>query len=261
MITTQVTVGSTSCRVLTGLTFCCLQYVLDLMDGDVADQIRLQLPMYIGMRYGTVPSGMADVSTAPPHRISISADVRMQGAVKKITSPTHPTVTTGGSGSMTSCLQNAHYVSQDLLKQDFVLSITAEGLDAARCFAQRAANGATAIQLNIVPKFNLPSISRQEYIFLVDRSGSMGGSRIETAKRTLVMLLRALPSQGTQFNIFSFGSRCSSLWESSVAYTESTLAAAVSVFGSKFIAVSLSYDLPGRRSMLTECRLITAVPR
>jgi hypothetical protein len=89
----------------------------------------------------------------------------------------------------------------------------------------------------------------------------MGGSRIETAKRTLVMLLRAPPSQGTQFNIFSFGSRCSSLWESSVAYTESTLAAAVSVFGSIFIAVSLSYNLPGRRSMLTECRLIMAVLR
>jgi Mg-chelatase subunit ChlD len=87
---------------------------------------------------------------------------------------------------MTSYLQNAHYVSQDFLKQDFVLSITAEGLDAPRCFAQRAANGATAIQLSIVPNFNLPSISRQEYIFLVDRSGSMGGSRIKTAKRTLI---------------------------------------------------------------------------
>jgi hypothetical protein len=46
-----------------------------------------------------------------------------------------------------------------------------------------------------------------------------------------------------------------------MAYTESALAAAVSVFGSIFIAVSLTYDLPGRRSMLTECRLIMAVPR
>jgi hypothetical protein len=165
MITTQLTVGSTSFRVLTGLIFCCLQYVLDLMDGDVTDQIRLQLPMYIGMRYGTIPSSMADASTAPPHRISISADVRMQGAVKKITSPTHPTVTIDGGGSTTSYPLNAHYGSQDFLKQDFVLSITAEGLDAPRCFAQRAANGATAIQLSIVPKFHLPSISRQEYIF------------------------------------------------------------------------------------------------
>jgi hypothetical protein len=95
MITTQLTVGGILCCVSTILSFCCLQYVLDLMDGDVTDQIRLQLPMYIGMRYGTVPSGMADASTLPPHRISISADVRMQGAVKKITSPTHPTVTIG----------------------------------------------------------------------------------------------------------------------------------------------------------------------
>ena len=206
---------------------------MDLMDDDVSDKIRLQVPVCIGMRYGTIPVGMANARTVPAHRISISADVRMQGVVKSVTSPTHPTVTVNATGvaQASSVPQTAaYYNSKDFLEKDFVLSIAAEGLDAPRCFAQRAKDGTTAIQLNIVPKFNLPSVSSQEYIFLVDRSGSMDGSRIDTAKRTLVMLLRALPSQGTHFNIFSFGTHCNSLWAGSVQYSEETLEAAVSIY-------------------------------
>ena len=182
--------------------------------------------MYIGMRYGSVPSGIVGAQRVPPHRISISVDVRMQGAVKKVISPTHPSVVTGPH-SLTHVAQNANYTSPDFLTQDFVLVVNAEGLDAPRCFAQRAPNGTVAMQLSIVPKFNLPSVPQQEYIFLVDRSGSMNGQRIETAKRALVMLLRSLPSQGTWFNIFSFGFHSDSLWSQSVPYDERSMMQAV----------------------------------
>jgi esterase/lipase superfamily enzyme len=49
---------------------------------------------------------------------------------------------------MTSYPQNAHSVSQDFLKQGSVLLTTVEGLDAPQYFAQWAANGSTALQLN-----------------------------------------------------------------------------------------------------------------
>lgn len=115
------------------------------------------------------------------------------------------------------------------MTEDFVHVVTAEGLDAPRCFAQRAPNGTVAMQLSIVLKFNIPSVPQQEYIFLVDRSGSMNGQRIETAKRALVMLLRALPSQGTQFNIFSFRTGSNALWSQSVLYDERSMVEAVSI--------------------------------
>ncbi|GJE93150.1 VIT-domain-containing protein [Phanerochaete sordida] len=65
-----------------------ITYVLDLMDEEVTDQVRLQIPMYIGMRYGTVPQDMHGANQAPPERVTISVDVRMQGTVRSITSPT-----------------------------------------------------------------------------------------------------------------------------------------------------------------------------
>jgi hypothetical protein len=39
------------------------------------------------------------------------------------------------------------------------------------------------MQFTIVPNFQLPPVKGQEYIFLIDRSSSMSGARIETAKR------------------------------------------------------------------------------
>lgn len=182
--------------------------------------------MSIGARFGTPPADFINAAQIPPHRVSISIDVRMSGAVKRISSPTHPTIILGPLNSE-KAPAIARYLSHDFLTQDFVLCIQAEGLDAPRCFAQRTADGVVAVQLNIVPKFNLPRMPSQEYIFLVDRSGSMCGPRLETAQRALVMLLRSLPMNGTWFNIMSFGDRCDGLWLQSAQYGEGTLQLAV----------------------------------
>ena len=204
---------------------------MDLMDDEQVDQVRLQLPVCIGQRFGVVPAGMTGASSIPPERVRISSEVYMRGTIQSITSPSHAidALIEGSTPSADSHSNDraVRYASPDFLDEDFVLIVKADGLDAARCFAERGLDGSVALQLTVTPHAKLPPIASQEYIFLVDRSGSMDGDRIDTAKRALVMLLRALPRNGTSFNIFSFGSTCDSLWPESMAYNEETLATAV----------------------------------
>ncbi|KAL7639853.1 UNVERIFIED_CONTAM: hypothetical protein RMT77_009266 [Armadillidium vulgare] len=80
------------------------------------------------------------------------------------------------------------------------------------------------IMLNLFPEVPLESYSpHKEIILVIDRSGSMRGSKIAKAKNTLLLLLKSLPSE-CRFNVVSFGGRFETLFESSSeCYTEKNL--------------------------------------
>ncbi|KAI0078065.1 VIT-domain-containing protein [Panus rudis PR-1116 ss-1] len=211
-------------------------FVMDLMTDDLIDQVRFQLPMVIGQRYGTLPSGMKGVThVGPKTRVRIDIFVQTRGTIKTITSPTHSTISVkpykNHRNEISRHRATVKLRSSNYLNCDFVLSIQANGLDAPRCFVEHhpSGDGSLAMQLTMVPKFDLPPVQSQEYIFLVDRSGSMSmdsPTRISVAKHALAMLLRCLPQRGTTFNIFSFGNHCDSLWPMSQPYNADTLRSA-----------------------------------
>ncbi|KAJ7456501.1 von Willebrand factor type A domain-containing protein [Mycena latifolia] len=217
-----------------------LVFTITLVNDDNADEIRFQLPMYVGERYGP-PLDALDGAAAPSSstRIRITTDIQTSGRIRSITSPSHAdkiieTKYPTHLGRPSRRRSTVRFRSSSFLEQDFVLVVRADDLDAPRCFAelQRDPRGrhsdTVAMQFTILPNFKLPPIEGQDYIFLVDRSGSMSGARINTARSTLSLLLRMLPSKRSTFNIFSFGSHHSSLWPRSVAYNQQSLDTATS---------------------------------
>gem|GEM_PF-6608706 len=77
-----------------------------------------------------------------------------------------------------------------------------------RCYIGRHSNGTRAAYLQFSPEFGEEDVhqdSHRLYLFVLDRSGSMDGSSIDTAKKTLDICLRQL-DEGDRFNIIYFGS-------------------------------------------------------
>lgn len=150
--------------------------------------------------------------TSPSHLIKVKTSNRIDAT----------------SSRYKSTVQLAPEARHGKLDSDFILAIQAEKLGEPRCVAEiRASERTVALTLTLVPQFRLEKLDKQEYIFLIDRSGSMQGTRIKQAKQALIVFLQSLPRDGTFFNIFSFGDCCSSLWPTSQQYTPSALAMAV----------------------------------
>lgn len=213
---------------------------MSLSNDDNPDEVRFQLPMGVGQRYGTVPSDLVLARAPISHtKIKITAEVQMSGRIQKIVSISHPGEITETKypthhGRLSLRRSTIKYRSTTFLDRDFVLVIQSDGLDSPRCFAEIREDSegrdfcTIAMQLSLVPKKNLPSLVAQEYLFVIDRSYSMDGDRIEQAKQTVNLLLRMLPPRGTMFNIFTFSSSVSSLWTQSRDYNQEYLNHAVS---------------------------------
>ncbi|TFY72211.1 hypothetical protein EVG20_g785 [Dentipellis fragilis] len=215
-----------------------LTFVIDLLDNDSPDEIRLQLPMAIGNAcYGyATPSEpyLRQRPDEPNNRIHIDIRIQTGGEILEVRSPTHsiivaPFTTHEAEGEEPRFSTAATFVDHSFLTSDFVVVIRALGLDAPRCFFENDPEdkGVAALQMTLVPSTQSPLMPKQEYLILVDRSGSMKGDRIRMARRTLAILLHSLPATGTLFNVFSFGSWCASLWDRSREYNGESLKEAV----------------------------------
>ncbi|KAG1896545.1 uncharacterized protein F5891DRAFT_958552 [Suillus fuscotomentosus] len=226
-----LSVGSIPARqkITTRLTF-----VMNLFDEARQDHICLRLPMTIAKRYGETPTALLNAPTTNERtRVHITVDVQTSDVIQDIRSPTHristPLRYRKHASTKSERRMTAKWSSTTFLDRDFVLTVHAHGLNEPRCFAevhpQRA--DTIAMQLSFVPKFEMPRVAPQEYIFVIDRSSSMIGAPMETTKRTLAMLLHLLPDSDTTFNIFS---EVDGMWETSMPFNDRNMQYAVIIF-------------------------------
>ncbi|KAF7373276.1 hypothetical protein MSAN_00536600 [Mycena sanguinolenta] len=200
-----------------------LVYATELSEDEENDSIRFHLPVHIGARYGHAPRwtptsfpfiGRLFVSSSSPTPfLTLAMSVEAIAPITKIGCPSHSVSTELGPDPKLPNFKElpfSNYARVSLssdspLDKDFVLTIKSAGLDTPRCVAElHPTHDTVAMGLTLVPRFKLPEVSRQEFVFVVDRSGSMDGKRIEAAKKALVVMLRALPHEGSLFQIMPY---------------------------------------------------------
>jgi Ca-activated chloride channel family protein len=207
-----------------------LTYVTELSVADGG--LRFSVPTTVSPRYAPavdrVGVGRPDSEALNPPRafdvpygLNLSIRMAMPGAISHVESPSHP-VSVSIDGHSANVTLSQREVALD---RDFVLSVQAASLDVPQAWIERHPDhDAHAVAIAFVPTLGVDSVPT-EVIFVVDRSGSMGGSSIEEVRNALQLCLRSMVA-GCRFNIVGFGSAYESLFPASRDYDERSLQAA-----------------------------------
>jgi hypothetical protein len=209
---------------------------MDLMNYDyLSNKVQLLLPLALGQRYGALPEQLEEAAGHLGRvKLKIAVEIQMSGQILSIHSPSHEQglffedyITHYGRPSRRRT--TAKFFSKTFLDRDFELVVQANELDRSRCFVETDTRlpGTIALQLMLIPHFQLPPIPEQEYLFLIDRSGSMHSGRLDMAQQCVSVLLRCLPNQNTVFNIFEFDNIHTQLWPQSRPYNDRNVQEAV----------------------------------
>ena len=207
---------------------------------DAEGGVRFSLPTTLKPRYtpagssdplAPVPSGDSDqveqASVAGAH--SFQMKVLDAEDVAEVTSPTHAIAVAKEGEGLRVSLSEQKPSSKDLVilirhKAPHTLKAVVEsGITTSR---ENAFMSSPAVMVNFFPEFPNEEAAC-EFIFLVDRSGSMNGGFIRSARETLTLFLKSIP-EGSYINIIGFGSRYEKLFDQSVPYSQATLDKATS---------------------------------
>ncbi len=207
-----------------------IKYVCELPVEEGA--VRLAVPTTIAPRY-TPPTDNTEAATKlanvkysvdSPAPLMIEAEFYSKGKIKSLKCPTHRLTNDSNKKENGMFVRKASLagVVADM-DRDFVLLLESEELHSPKVFLEKSERGSYAGMVSLVPEFKLRE-QRAEMIFVVDRSGSMGGgfsfsgrggnnsmASIEYAKEALKLFLHSLPAD-CFFNIVSFGSRFTMLF-------------------------------------------------
>lgn len=215
-----------------------ITYLGELKNDAETDGARFTIPTQIAPRYGAMAaSTSAGLPASDRAGMKITVDIALEQGVsiRGIQSPSHPIAVTMGRtstmmedddtfesnlGSSTLALGNTE------LEKDFIVVVLAKGQDTPRALLETHPTlpNQRAVMTTLVPKFNIPS-GHPEIVFIVDRSGSMSG-KMHLVIEAMKVFLKSLPVS-VKFNICSFGSHHTFLFEKSKTYDATSLQAAI----------------------------------
>ena len=201
---------------------------------------RLTIPTTIAPRYSpqknTCPGSSddespQDISKIPyshnsPAPLDVQVSVIMKSRIKDVTSPSHNICKQEGgpkfsNGSFVEKISLAGGKMTEM-DRDFIVLIDCADTQKPVAFVEKSQHGYAVVMVSFVPCFQIQD-DPKEVIFLVDRSGSMNGRSMDSAKLALEYFIRALPTN-CLFNIVSFGRNHSFLFkDGSKEYNERSM--------------------------------------
>jgi Ca-activated chloride channel family protein len=202
-----------------------ITYVAEL--GLEGEDLRFLLPTTVSPRYAPladrkgVGRSEAEAVSPPvawevPYGLDLTVRLEMPSAIRGLESPSHPLAVEIDGASATVRLGERRAA----LDSDFVLLVRLREPHEPRASLEERKGEAVAM-VAFQPRFESPA-SAAEVIFVVDRSGSMGGSSIAEARNALQLCLRSLRA-GSWFNVVGFGSTHEMLFSESRPYDEASL--------------------------------------
>lgn len=157
-----------------------------------------------------------------PYGLSLSAEIRMAGSVKSVSSPSHTLKTELGP----DCVKLSFASREVVLDKDFVVNIETgeEQFTTAQVYPDPCAGGWIA-SATFLPRLPEWAAQARNIVFIIDCSGSMSGASIALARDALQLLLSSL-REGDSFDIFAFGSSWRALAGRLTPYDETSLSQA-----------------------------------
>ncbi|XP_028827981.1 von Willebrand factor A domain-containing protein 5A-like [Denticeps clupeoides] len=228
-----------------------LVYIIELtVEADHA--LRFCLPAVLNPRYAPPETRRADVpqvtsvpAATVPYTLSLKVHLSSPQPITKVESkcPLEPLTFLNAEKTLAEAsLSSGHKFNQDV-ELLFYYQDAHQPTAIVEAGSAKAEPGSLmgdpVVLLSLYPEFPASVTSSLatcgEFILVVDRSGSMdctmhGGSgaqmRIDSARDTLLLLLKSLP-MGCYFNIYGFGSHYESFFPKSVQYDQKTMDAAL----------------------------------
>ncbi len=207
-----------------------------------AGEYEFVFPMVVGPRFGagTKAGDLAKIS--PPvagrgvrtgHDIDIEVDIQAGSPIVSWTVPTHHIEAEPDGGNLQVALSPAEW----LPNRDFILRyrVASSAAKASVFVGEPDAQGQGHYLMVVHPPDTDvdATVGRREVVFVVDRSGSMGGVPLALAKQTVRELMAKLRPVDT-FNVVGFASGTSRLWDAPRPANATNLVTALGFLGEMY---------------------------
>jgi len=183
-----------------------------------ANNFRFIFPTGIAPRYQPAINSelpISDDSTIlMDSGVDIQLNISMATEITNITCNTHDTQVSLHENTLNQAMVTV--IDEDPQERDLVIHITTVANYEPQVYIESSPQyNTTAIMLSFVPDFSLDLLdtdAKTEFIFIIDRSGSMEGEKIKQLQQAMSLIIDLIPSDSL-FNIIGFGESFSALFD------------------------------------------------